>query len=181
MAGPPPTSARGPRWLRLALAASLGANLVVAGIVIGRSVRPEPAGDWALTVTGLRHAVRTLPAGDRAAFRTASDSVARRLGPFREALVKDRDAFLAMLRAETFDAEAARRLMAGQNTRVAEATLLAFEEVIRALETLPPDARRRFAEAVERPRSGASEAPASKGPAPAAPAAGPPAAPAATN
>jgi uncharacterized membrane protein len=150
-----PAPSRIPGWLRLVLVVSLGLNLAVGGLFAGQWLRGAAVPDRVvpMTVFGLRQIIRALPPADQVAFRDAARGLSERIRPVRDALSEDRNRWVALLRAEPFDAEAVRALIRSQTTRMSEATLMAGDEIIATLAKLPPDARQRFAEAAERPRA----------------------------
>ncbi|HEU0221205.1 MAG TPA: periplasmic heavy metal sensor, partial [Paracoccaceae bacterium] len=105
-----------------------------------------------LTALGLGYVIRRLPEEDRAAFKETAEDLRATITPIRAALAEDRAKLIALLRAETFDKEAARQLLRAQSARISEATIVTGDRVIETLATLSPETRQRFAEAVARPR-----------------------------
>jgi uncharacterized membrane protein len=150
---------RAPVWMRLALALSLGLNLVVAGVVAGAWFRTQPErAVIAFTPFGLRYAIRTLPGDDQALFREASRDLSETIRPLRAAIAEDRGQMIVLLRAETFDAAGMLAILKRQNERMTEATRLASEKIVATLAVLPADARNRFADALSRARVRAQRA-----------------------
>lgn len=143
---PPQRSLRG---LRIALGVSVALNLLVAGVVAGAILREGGPRDRMVRDLDLGPFTEALSQADRSAIRR--EFVAR-MPEFREARHAMRGEFrdlLALLRAEPFDPEAMRQVMAGQRARMQERVDLGQDLLLQRLEAMPPEARRAFADRLE--------------------------------
>lgn len=147
------TLRRLPFWLRAVLILSIGINLAAAGLVIGANLRQPEARVIPFTAFGLRHVLRHLPESDLAPFRDASAKVNAAVRPIRQTLRADRDRMVEIIRAPEFDAGALLALFSNQRARLGEASTISAEMLVTTLQTLPLDARRRFADAILVPRT----------------------------
>jgi uncharacterized membrane protein len=141
-----------PLWMKIVLALSLGVNLVALGTVAGRIARADPERAIPFNSLGLRYVIRTLPEDDRAAFAEAAAELHAIVGPARARIAEDRKHMIALVGAESFDAGAMRALLRDQSARLAAATVATGDRLIDTLAALGPEARRRFAEALGKPR-----------------------------
>jgi uncharacterized membrane protein len=146
-------ASRTPRWIRIALAVSVGLNLVVAGVIAGRVLRGPDIRADTFPVFGLRHVMRHLPEAEQAPLRAAALALREEIGPIRDELRADRARMVALVRAEPFDAAALRALLDTQQERLNRAAGISAERIVAVLATLPPESRARFAEAIEQPRT----------------------------
>lgn len=146
---PPPTKA--PRWMKVALALSLAANLAVAGLVIGAALnlsgpngRPAMARDLAFgpfseALTGEQR---------RALWRGMGEDAPdpRRLrAEFRADLAE----VVAQLRAEPFDAAAFRAALERQNARLSGRVEAGRARLSEMVAMMSPGERQAFADRLE--------------------------------
>jgi uncharacterized membrane protein len=144
VAAPP---ARGPRWMRIALAVSLALNLAVAGVVAGAILRdgnPRARQDF-----GLGPLSDALTREDRRALREAFLDRHADLRGDRQAMRADFAGLIQVLRAEPFDPAAldtALQAIAARN-----ADLLATGRALLAdrLRAMSPQDRAAFADRLE--------------------------------
>lgn len=145
---------RAPRWMSLLLVLSLAVNLLIAGIVIGSVAtrdrdrpggRPDLAGDLGRTPF-----VAALDRGDR---RALARALMREAGPLRESRseLKARfESLLAAIRAEPFDRASVERLIADQRHAAGRRQELGERLLLDYLEGLTPEARRAYADRLDR-------------------------------
>ncbi len=148
MTGTPKPSA--PRWMRLALVASLAVNLAVAGIVLGsvfgdgpdrRAPRPG--------AIGLGPFADALSETDRAAVMRAYREEA---GAFRDNRAAFRAQFndlLTALRAEPYDPGTVREIIGAQDAKLAERVRLGRALLLERLDTMTATEREAYAERLE--------------------------------
>ncbi|MCR8725450.1 periplasmic heavy metal sensor [Frigidibacter sp. ROC022] len=149
------TAARTPpagRGLRIALAVSLALNLLVVGLVAGawlgrdRDRRP----DTAMADIGLGPFIQALPGDERRAFGKALIERAGNLRQNREELRQQFDVLLDALRAEPFEIDAVRKAIDAQKARLDERLKIGEELLYERLETMSPEERAGFADALAR-------------------------------
>jgi uncharacterized membrane protein len=147
---PGTTRRRAPGWMRAALFASLAVNLLIVGLVAGALVRgaPDRDGDRRPLVRdlGLGPFADALPVRDRLALGRDLARDPEGLRANREAVRQQFEAFLDLVRADTFDAEAARALIGAQQTRLMEVRGVGRDLLIDRLAGMAPDARRAYAD-----------------------------------
>lgn len=148
VSAPHPATGRG---MKIALAASLALNLGIAGVVGGSLIVGALHHDRPMMVRDLGFGPFTdaLSPEDRAALRA---SFLAEAGDFRAARREVRAefaAFLAALRADPFDAEALRVVMAQQNARARDRMELGQRLLADRLAAMPPEARLAFADRLE--------------------------------
>ena len=143
---PPQKSLRG---LRIALGISVALNLLVAGLVVGAILRDGGPRDRMVRDLDLGPFTEALSQEDRAAIRR--DFVARmpELREVRRAMRAEFGALLEVLRAEPFDPEAMRAVMAGQRMRMQERLDLGQDLLVQRLAEMTPEARQAFADRLE--------------------------------
>ncbi|WP_118135380.1 periplasmic heavy metal sensor [Oceanicella sp. SM1341] len=144
--------ARSPRWVKILLAVSLGANLVIGGLVVGALVRPPHERGAPFMAFNLRHALRNLPEDDRAHFDGMNDRMRAEMQPLIERSRGDRERLQDILRADAFDADAMRAILQRQSEAFGQMFSDGNEQAVDVLADMSPDARRRFAEAMAAPR-----------------------------
>lgn len=146
---PPPPPPRSLRGLRIALAVSVALNLLVAGVVAGAILREGGPRDRMVRDLDLGPFTEALSQADRAAIRR--DFLARmpEMREARRAMRADFEALLALLRAEPFEADSLRQVMAGHRARMQERLDLGQDLLLQRLEAMPPEARRAFADRLE--------------------------------
>jgi uncharacterized membrane protein len=144
-AGTPRPTRRTPRWLLVALIASLALNLITIGSIAGAVWRFRKPPAWAGVITpNLLGYASTLPRERRKQLWEASAGERRHLRPLRREVRLAREETIKILAVEPFDL---RHFIAAQN-RQAEAESRA-REAVRSLyaklaETLTPEERRAF-------------------------------------
>lgn len=143
---PPQRSLRG---LRIALGISVALNLLVAGVVAGALLREGGPRDRMVRDLDLGPFTEALSQADRAAIRRDFVAQMPELREARRAMRAEFEALLTLLRAEPFDAEAVRQVMAGHRARMQERVDLGQDLLLQRLEAMPPDARRAFADRLE--------------------------------
>ena len=149
--GKPAAAPRSPRWMRIALVASLALNLagvgVVAGAVLGHSKRlPRPP---MVNDLGFGPYTDALSAEDRRALRRAFVERAPDFGELRRLMRGDFDRLLTILRAEPYDAGAAAEVISAQRDRARKGFDLGHELLLERLQTMQPAERAAFADRLE--------------------------------
>jgi uncharacterized membrane protein len=142
---PAVTGPRAPRWLWIALIASLALNFLVLGVV-ARSMwhHPPPGGDRIATI-GLVGYVRSLPAERREELRRIMEQERPRLRPLRQELRQLRGELMEILRTDPLDKV---RLTAAQ-TRILDSEIemrrIINQTVATVAERMTPEERRALA------------------------------------
>lgn len=151
--GPPHPHRRAPRWMRIALFASLALNLLIAGVIAGALLRhgPDRHGDRRplLGDLGLGPFVEALPLRQRVAL---GRGIARESGAFRENredLRRQFETFLGLLRAEAFDAAAAAALIGDQQAKLMERRGIGRDLLIERLAAMDAADRRVYADRLD--------------------------------
>lgn len=146
---PAPTA----RWVKLALVASLGLNLLILGIVGGAWLSPDgPRGDRidrAGRDMGATPFIRALEPGDRRALFQAFRREEEPLRQNREELRLRFEALLAALRADPFDPWAVESLLQLQRSAATERQMIGERLLVEQLTTMTPEARDAFADRLE--------------------------------
>lgn len=139
----------GGRGVRIALGVSVALNLLVAGLVAGAVLRDGGPRDRMLRDLEFGPFTEALSREDRDALRR--DFVARSGGfrDMRAEMRSDFDALLGALRAEPFDIDAARAVLAGQQARMQSRLALGQDLLLERLAAMPPRARAEFADRLE--------------------------------
>lgn len=139
------------RWLHWALAASLGLNLAVAGVVIGAVARHGGMAHRGEMVRdpGFGPFTEALNPQQRAALREAFMAQAPQMRTARRQMRQEMVAVLAALRAEPFDPARLAALLKQQNTRMADRLALGQSLLGAFLADLDPAARLAFAVRLE--------------------------------
>lgn len=141
------------RWTRLALVASLGVNLAVAGIVAGAYLQDDDRPVRVAVTPDMRAAISALPEAARENVRAALQAATARDGNARLERIRSARAFAEALRQEPADRAAleaifAERVAGGDRLRLAAQTALidtlvgmTLEERIAFLEEMQAKAR----------------------------------------
>jgi uncharacterized membrane protein len=153
-------SPRAGKWVLAALVVSLGLNLFVGGVMIGRGLhhhrdwsaeRPSPDREHRVIAFVGRMAM-ALPPEDRAKFMAKMEGYRAELVEadrnFRDARNKVQDA----IAAEPFDRNALDRAFGEVAARMAAMQKVLHAALSDAVSTLPPDARKALSRWDERPR-----------------------------
>ena len=137
------------RGLRIALGISVALNVLVAGLVAGAVLRDGGPRERMLRDLEFGPFTEALSREDRDALRR--DFVARSGGfrDMRAEMRSDFDALLGALRAEPFDIDAARAVLAGQQARMQARLELGQELLLERVAAMSPQARAEFADRLE--------------------------------
>ena len=151
----PPVQTRTPLWIRVLLVMSLAINLLIAGIVIGAVTSRGGDGSPRTTVGAARDLgplpfVMALEPSDRRALGGALRSEASSLRQNREALRVRFEALLGALRAEEFDRETVRRLLAEQRTLGVRRQEIGERILLDRREEMSAEERRGYADRLDR-------------------------------
>lgn len=143
------TGAKTGKGLRVALAVSVGLNLLIVGLLAGAVLRD--GGPRARMTDDVQFGPFTeaLTEQDRKALRR--DFVERMpdMRDMRRQMREDFAGLLAALRAEPFDADAVRALLAGQSVRMAERLQLGQDLLVERIGAMTPQERAAFADRLE--------------------------------
>lgn len=145
--GPAP---RGTRWLRIALIASLTLNLLILGIVGGAAFRfwrnpPRPP----VAEVGFGPYTEALDPKDRRALRDAFVAQMPGLRDLRRESRNDVRDLIAALRADPWDPDAARAVLAKRVKRTGERLELGQTLLLARLDSMTPADRQAFAGRLE--------------------------------
>jgi uncharacterized membrane protein len=138
-----------PRWMRVLLVVSLSLNLLVAGAAIGMLVRGGPS-PVAVRDLGFGPFAAALSPEDRVELRRAWLARIQTDGGGRRAMREDMAALLAVLRAEPFDPEALRVILARGAERTAGRLELGLSLIQDRVAALSTEERLAFADRLER-------------------------------
>ncbi|NNF72341.1 MAG: periplasmic heavy metal sensor [Rhodobacteraceae bacterium] len=147
---------RTPLWIRVTLVVSLALNLLVVGIVMGSvATRDRDRGAPGAQIGAARDLgplpfVMALEPQDRRALGRALRSEASSLRQNREELRVRFEALLAAIRADTFDAETVRGLLAEQRDIGIERQLIGERILLDRLGEMNVDERRAYAERLDK-------------------------------
>ncbi len=150
---PVPRTGRG---IKIALAMSLGLNLLIVGLIAGaamnRQVGPDrPPPSLVARGIGLGPYFTALPPDLQRALvqhvRQADQSEGRR--PILRSMRTGFRSALDTLRSDPFDAEAFAAALAGQSGRLAERRTVSEAALTQTLSQMPPDVRAAYADALE--------------------------------
>lgn len=141
--------ARSGKGLRIALAVSVALNLLILGLVAGAVLRDGGPRGRMMGDVAFGPFTEALAPEDRAALRR--DFVQRMPGmrDMRRQMRTDFAGLLAALRAEPFDMEAVRGLIAGQSDRMAERLALGQDLLVARIGAMTPAERVAFADRLE--------------------------------
>ncbi len=151
----PPEKARASLWMRLLLIASLAVNLLVAGVVIGAIASQRGDEDRGDRLRGARDLapppfVLAIKRDDRrAVLRSLRDTVDAD-GRDRAAVRADLRVILGALRADSFEPEAVRALLAAERGRSQTRQETGEDIFVGYLEGLSAEERRAYADRLER-------------------------------
>jgi uncharacterized membrane protein len=141
------------RWVKLALVASLGLNLLILGIVAGAWLSPEgPRSDRidaAARDIGATPFIRALEPADRRALFQAFRREDEPLRQNREELRLRFEALLGALRADPFDPFAVQSLLQLQRGAATERQMIGERLLVEQLAQMSPEARDAFADRLE--------------------------------
>ena len=143
---PPQKSLRG---LRIALGVSVALNLLVVGLVAGAILRDGGPRDRMVRDLDLGPFTEALSQADRAAIRREFVARVPDLREARRAMRAEFGDLLGVLRAEPFDPDAMRAVMAGQRARMQERLDLGQDLLLERLTAMTPEARQGFADRLE--------------------------------
>ncbi|MEM7295230.1 MAG: periplasmic heavy metal sensor [Pseudomonadota bacterium] len=145
------TTERRSRIMRWALVASLGANLLVGGVIAGAALSDrgyggsERRGGPPIMGNGAGPLLRALPAEERRSLAHAMRRSARDAGLSRRSVKAELDQLATLLEAAPFDAAALALALEGQGARLSEVRAAAQGYLIERLEALSPEARAEIA------------------------------------
>lgn len=146
---PPAPPNRGSRWVKVALVASVGLNLAVAGLVLGAWLGDGPHKGMPRDMS-FGPFSEALSDTDRRALRKG---LMDRMGEFRtsrEAARADFEALLATLRADPFDPQAMRTALTAIETRNAERLELGRSLIETRIAEMSTEERQAFADRLEK-------------------------------
>lgn len=146
------TGAKPPRrWWKAVMVVSLGLNLLVFGLVGGAILRGGPPGHPELVRDlGFGPFTEALAPEDRLALRRAFAAQTPDFRDMRATMRDEMQTIVTLMRAEPFDAAALRAAMAAGVARMGERVALGQRLLADHLATMPPEARRAFADRLER-------------------------------
>lgn len=147
---PPSPAAKSTRGLRIALGLSVALNLLVLGIVAGAVLRDGGPRDRMVRDLDFGPFTEALSATDRDALREEFVARMPALRDTRRAIREDFNALLAVLRADPYDAEAARQVLQAHRDRMEERIDLGQDLMLQRLAAMTPEARANFADRLER-------------------------------
>lgn len=141
------------RWLFPLLVASLAANLLIVGIVVGaafsRGDAKRPDIGPARGLVG-EPFIRALPADQRREMLKEIARDAPKIRKSREKLKARFDAFLAALRADPYDPEAVAKLMQEQRSAALRRQDIGEALLLQRLEAMTTEERAAYADALEK-------------------------------
>lgn len=139
-----------PRWMRVALVASLGVNLLVLGMVGGAVLRHGRDGDGRfVSDVGFGAFTDALSREDRGALRDAFVSRAPNFRDMRDEARNDVATLIAALQADVWDADAVRAALAKQRDRTVTRIALGQDLLLERIGAMSPEARRAFADRLD--------------------------------
>lgn len=150
----PPVTPGPRRWIMSVLLLSLATNLLIVGVVVGAMLSPDGPrrtdGDQR-AVRGLigEPFVRALPTDMRRALIRDVVQNRSQFRESRESLRQRFEAFLAALRAETFDVEEATRLLGEQRNAAIRRQELGEQLLLNRLTEMTFEERAAYADALE--------------------------------
>ncbi len=147
---PVPALPAAPRWMKVALAASLAVNLGVAGLVIGSVLKDGPPHRAAMGQDfGFGPFTDALSKDDREALRQSFLTAAPEFRDQRRQTRADFDGLLSALRAVPFDAPGLRTLLDAQHTRAMSRFEIGRTLIYDRIAAMTPEARAAFADRLE--------------------------------
>ena len=143
--------AKSPRWMRLVLIASLAANLLIVGLLVGAAFRdkhdhrgPARGGDERSMPGDLRGLARAMPQAPRDALRAAIESTPDAARERRRLIRENRQKFLAALEAEPFSIEDIEAIFNDQHGLFMAIARDGQGALLEAIKTMTADERSRF-------------------------------------
>jgi len=138
-------------WTRILLVFSLGLNLAVAGMFVGAKFAGGDHRDWDRGTEDARIGPygRAFSKEDRAKLRLTIGARAFRFREHRQNMRSAAAAFIETLRAEPFDIDAARAVLATQRSAQIALQDEGQELMLNHLANMTPEARATFAENLE--------------------------------
>lgn len=150
---PTRTAPRCPTWVKLVLALSLAANLLIVGIVLGAIAGTRRGEDGARLFpareVGATPYIMALDRGDRMALLRDMREGAAGLRQNRDALRSGLEQLLASLRAESFDPAAVRLILSEQRGNALRRQDLGEAALLARLEAMSVGERRDYADRLE--------------------------------
>jgi uncharacterized membrane protein len=146
----PDTSPKQDRRLRIALAVSVGINLLVAGLAIGAAFHGGPDRDQMSRDLGFGPFSEALDMNQRRALR---DSLIQKSPEIRSAMQqrrRDLSQLLAAMRAEPFDASQMQSALETMRQRLTTQLTLGQNALADVLAKMPTEQRLEFADRLER-------------------------------
>ncbi len=137
------------KWTRWVLIASLGLNLVVAGLGLGAFIHGGPGRAGDMLDLGFGPFDNSLRPEDRDAVKAAMRAKSGALSAARAAMVADSVAVLAALRTNPFDATALRTALASQEDHLNARLKLGTDTIGDYLAALTEKDRLEFADRLE--------------------------------
>lgn len=137
------------KGLRIALAVSVALNLLILGLVAGAVLRDGGPRGRMMGDVAFGPFTEALAPEDRAALRREFVQRLPGMRDVRRQMRADFAGLLAALRAEPFDMEAVRGLIAGQSDRMAERLALGQDLLLGRIGAMTPQARADFADRLE--------------------------------
>ena len=138
-------------WIKIILFASLAFNLLIMGLVVGTVMGGPRDRDKnpILRDLGFGPFVQAL---DRSEKRALTDAMKQQSGSFREnraEIRKDFEGFLAALRAQPFDVEAARALVTRQRSRILERQAIGQGLLLDRIAAMDAETRKAYADRLD--------------------------------
>ena len=162
MTDSPQTGGNGgnPRWVRVALVVSLGANLLIVGMIAGAMIRhsgeggaarpARPAAEMTLRELGYGPFGRALSRSDQRAIAEALKGRARDLETNRREFRAQMKALVNALRATPYRPEAVRQIIDRQQARLMERQQIGKDLFLEHLEKMTDAERKRYARRLEK-------------------------------
>lgn len=145
------TTHRTPRWVRVVLVLSLGANLAIAAMVAGAWLghEPRPGGPRIFGPTGVGFYARALTSDER--HQLVEDLRGQRQALFegRQQLHRHVRDLVELLRADQLDQTALEQVMSAQVERARGQIALGSGSLVRLIEGMSPEERGAFADRLE--------------------------------
>lgn len=144
--------ARAPRWMKLALALSLGANLLVASLVVGQMWRGASGPEREMrrsAALALGPLGRALAPQDRRAIAQALRADKAGMQSARREIEAGQGALLQALRADPFERAALAQRLAAQSAQTEALLVRGRAALLDRLEAMSPAERQAFADRFE--------------------------------
>ena len=150
----PQTDSPKPRrpWGRIALVLSLGANLLIVGLVAGAMIKgpPDRSEGRDLRDLGFGPFFAALPRDERGALSAALEREAPSFRERRHEMRQQFDALLAALRAEPYDHAAVAGIVDAQQAAVVESQRMGRALLLDQIAGMEPAQRQAYADALAR-------------------------------